>query len=399
MIFAHGPLGFVTTLTLRNAWIKRYPKKRRFGYWLLAIGWFGAIFPDVDLLYFYLHNASGSHRDFITHTPILYLGVLVVGCLIAWLTKNTKLLFATFAFTLGTATHLLTDTVIGQIKIFYPFSYEFYGIADFHRFSITTNLLFFNFLLEGICFFFFFYACLRLFVHNRRTYAIVLSVLLLVFAAGVWSLMQLNNHVYHGPHNGYFDDSDADGQDNYVDLDMDGDGVRNTDDIDSDGDEKSNAQEIIENSQWFLPVWYDKSEGGFIQIPERLGLITTIDMPSRLYGTVGVYIKEELQDDYAHNPNGYVLPPTDENFDRNSENFRTWFAHRGRLETEPMAGRNQIGDMLFLQSGHIVVVSGFTLTGETLVLDVHKNRDIHEVSLESLNDQVIARGKMFLTQQ
>lgn len=398
MIFAHGPAGFLTSFLTKPFWKKRFGVfRKRTTYWLMAIGALGGIFPDIDLFYYYLVDAGTSHRAFLTHTPVLYVSVFILLFPILLLLKKAKWAFALVAFTLGALSHLATDTIMAQIRFLYPLSNTFYGISDFNIAFINSNLLFLNFLMEGIFFTFFFYALIRLCFKRLLWRVLLIFLLICSFLAGLLALTYANQHVYHSPYDVSFGDMDNDGIMNGEDRDMDGDGVLNIDDLDSDNDGISNIQGIAENSEQFANMWYDPTNGGLIQIPARLGLITNDDLIRRMFSSIGIQLRPELVADYEQNPTGYALPPTDSNFDRSNMNIRTWLEHRGVIETDFSVGRHQIGDVLFFENGQVTVVTGFNDRGQPKALDVHKDRSVEETTVDVLverNGALAARAKV-----
>lgn len=398
MIFAHGPIGFLTALAAKPWWRKWTSDGIAAG-WMLALGYLGGIFPDIDLFYISYVNASLSHRDLITHTPALYIAVgAVVGAVLALIKKQTAAV-AVAIFCAGALTHMVADLIVGQIKLFYPFSGRFFGLTDLRIEWLNENILFANFLLEGIFITAFFYALIVFFTKTKTSRITWTGLLLVVFAAGLLTLITGNNHVYRNGESNAYGDDDADGIANINDTDMDNDGTLNIADIDSDNDGKGNTEEIIEHSARFFNVWVDPTNGGIAQVPIRLGLTSNNDITRQLYSAVGIYIRTELQEDYNSNPNGYVLTPKDKNFDRSKEVLRTWLEHRNSLETGEamLQGRNQIGDILFFTSNHVGIVTGFNNSGQPQVLDVHTDRVAQERSVEELiqlEGDVQARGKI-----
>lgn len=402
MIFAHGPFGFLTAYCTQRFWKKKFTISKKALYILFVVGFIGGIFPDIDLFYYYLVNASSSHREFITHTPIFYIVLCTIFSLFFWIIKKPLLALGALIFMLGAFSHLISDTIVAQIMFFYPFSDRFYGISDLNTEVINSNLLFLNFLLEGIFFFFFFYTFIWMFARTRTIRLICTLLLLIVFSAGVGIITYGNTRIYHGPSVLPYEDLDQDGISNYEDTDIDGDSALNMLDLDSDNDGKGNAEEIIENTEAFTDVWYDPSHGGLLQIPARLGFITNDDIVRRVYGTMGIFITEEMQQDYAEHPQNYHSAPTDSNFDRDNRNIAAWLEHTNRLETEDTlsSGRNTLGDILFFPSGYVAIVSGFNPQGETMVLDVHPTRGAHEVLLTEIEAQeghYYGRGKILAT--
>lgn len=382
MIFAHGPLGFSLAWLTKLLTKTKLTKKESL--WLFVIGYIGGIFPDIDLFYYYLVDASRSHREMLTHTPILYLVIFcIVGAVLLTL-KKRKAFFAFAVFILGTLSHLVTDGIVSQIRYFYPFSKEFYGVADLGIPLVNNNLLYVNALVEGIFITLFFYLLIVLYAKKDRLRMILTTILMIVFAAGVVTITVVNQHIYTPSFEELYSDLDNDGIVNYQDDDIDGDEVLNIDDTDSDGDGEYNLYELVLKSESFHNVWYDPTNGGLIQIPARLGFLTTDDYIMKLYNSFGVFIALEMEKDYEANPDGYELPPTDSNFDRNLTNLRTWFDHTGRLQNGSDVTRPLFGDVLFFETGHVVVVTGVDKDSNIQVLDVHKEYGVVERYLYEL---------------
>lgn len=385
MIFAHGPLGFTL------AWLTKFVTKTKLNkkqtLWLFIVGYIGGIFPDIDLFYYYLVDASHSHREMITHTPIFYLVIFcIVGAVLLTL-KQRKVFFAFGVFILGTLSHLVTDGIVSQIRYFYPFSKQFYGVADLGIPLLNDNLLYVNALVEGIFITLFLYLLIVLYAKKDSIRMILTTILMITFAVGVVTITIVNQHIYTPSFEELYSDLDSDGIVNYKDDDIDGDGISNIDDTDSDGDGEYNVYELVLKAETFSGVWFDPTNGGLIQIPARLGFLTTDDYIIKLYDSFGVFITLEMAKDYAENPDGYALPPTDANFDRNLDNLRTWFEHTGRLKKGSDVTRPLFGDVLFFKTGHVVVVTGVDNESNIEVLDVHKEYGVVERFLYELQER------------
>lgn len=389
MIFAHGPLGFTLAWLTKPLW-KTSPTKR-FAFWMYVVGFIGGAAPDLDLLYYYLIDASTSHREMITHTPFLYIVTyLIIGTVLLSL-KKKKAFLGFSIFIAGTISHLLTDGIVSQIRYFYPLSNEFYGIADLGNQLINDNLLYINVLVEGIFITLFLYLLIVLYTKSDKARMILTTILMLTFSAGVVGATVVNQHVYTPSFEELYGDPDQDDVHSYQDRDIDGDGLLNIEDDDSDGDGLLNLQELVVNAEEFDNVWFDPTNGGLIQIPARLGFVTNDDIVFKLYGSFGIHLSLEMAHDFETNPAGYVLPPTDPNFDRNTVNLRNWFEHTERLTTAHTVERPLFGDVLFYKSGHVVVVTGVDNTGNIQVLDAHKERGVSE---RALNDVSIDEGDL-----
>lgn len=110
MFIAHIPVGYIAAKlalpkpTARSA--------------LLAMV-IGSILPDLDLLWFYLvDNRAHHHHDYITHKPIFWLGIFVIGLLI----RAPKLRATVVLATIAALVHLVCDSIAGKITWGWPFS-------------------------------------------------------------------------------------------------------------------------------------------------------------------------------------------------------------------------------------------------------------------------------------
>jgi len=397
MIFAHGPAGFLTAWTLQKSLSPALVGRKR--WWLLMTGFVAGIFPDIDLFFYYFVDASGSHRQFITHTPVFYLVIFTVIVIGLWLFKRRSWLIWPGVFLFGVMSHLLTDAILAQVMFFYPFTDNFYGLSDLAMVGFSEKLFFINFLVEGVFCFFFFYVLIWELTKTVKQRWIFTGVLGIVFLSGVTMLTYIDLHTYHTNFGFYYNDLDADGIPNFEDRDIDGDGELNIDDLDSDGDGESNPFEITTHAEGFVGVLYDPTNGGMAQIPARLGLVTNEDIVRRLYTLVGINLRDEFSVDYSLNASGYELTPQDSQFDRSKHNLQTWIEHRGLLETgeELKEGRYQLGDVLFFQSGYVAVTTSFDNKGQAMVLDVQKHRPALEryvTDVEQDEGSVVARGKL-----
>jgi inner membrane protein len=82
----------------------------------------GAIFPDFDLLFFYLVDDRGLHHHrYWVHAPGFWVLVsLVVAPLLWWVSRPMLALFA--AFVAGNFLHVVLDTITGGIMWLWPYS-------------------------------------------------------------------------------------------------------------------------------------------------------------------------------------------------------------------------------------------------------------------------------------
>lgn len=114
MFFAHLPAGYLVSRALVRGGEHTGIK------WTLAAGMLGGVFPDLDLLYLYLLDATPQHHHtYWTHLPIAWLGCSVL----AWIATRQRWAAVRqplAAFLLAWLSHLLLDTVTGNIWWLYP---------------------------------------------------------------------------------------------------------------------------------------------------------------------------------------------------------------------------------------------------------------------------------------
>ena len=113
MFIAHIPIGLV---------LARVITKRRLTLPVIAIAAFGAIFPDLDLIRFYLlDNHQRHHHDYWTHIPMVWGLIMLVWLGLA---KILKWPFGTLplVFFVAVISHLILDTMAGAIEWGWPFS-------------------------------------------------------------------------------------------------------------------------------------------------------------------------------------------------------------------------------------------------------------------------------------
>lgn len=118
MIIGHAPAGYITAKLLLQHFIWRGVSPRKF----LMVGIFGALAPDLDMFYFHLiDHRQHHHHSYVSHFPILWLGLLVISWL--WMRHriSSKAASLAFVFCLSGFIHLILDSIVGDIWWFAPF--------------------------------------------------------------------------------------------------------------------------------------------------------------------------------------------------------------------------------------------------------------------------------------
>lgn len=163
MFIAHAPAGYIMATSL----VKRAKNVSASAIAVIAVGVFGAIAPDVDILYFYLiDNRQTHHHKYITHLPIFWLAMLVISIVWLYLYKNKKSPFLILTFSLGGLLHVILDSLTGGIRWFAPFidkSYPLVVIPAAFKPWWLSFILHWTFVIElSIC-------ILALFIYRQRS--------------------------------------------------------------------------------------------------------------------------------------------------------------------------------------------------------------------------------------
>lgn len=112
MFIAHAPSGYL----LAKAIIRQCRPSAVSVKAMVVLGVIGAVFPDIDMFYFYLvDHRQLHHHKYFTHWPITWLALLLFSALLSrWLpAKNAAKLLAVFA--LAGMLHMMLDTLVGDI--------------------------------------------------------------------------------------------------------------------------------------------------------------------------------------------------------------------------------------------------------------------------------------------
>jgi inner membrane protein len=107
MFLAHMPAGNMVRKFLLSQFHLDSSKTQ----WLLILGLLGSVFPDLDMLYFYLiDNRQRDHHSYWTHIPIYWLGLLGFWYLTATIFKSRLLVAAATVFIECILLHLSLDS-------------------------------------------------------------------------------------------------------------------------------------------------------------------------------------------------------------------------------------------------------------------------------------------------
>ena len=124
MFFAHLPAGYLISRAFIRARPDANPR------WIMAAGMAGGVFPDVDLLYLHLLDATPQHHHtYWTHLPIAWLLVSIIA-LAASRERRAKIRLPLAAFLIAWFSHLLLDSITGHMWWLYPLVDKPYSLLE-----------------------------------------------------------------------------------------------------------------------------------------------------------------------------------------------------------------------------------------------------------------------------
>lgn len=143
MFIAHLPAGYILTRWLQ----KKFNTKH-----LLWIGLIASVFPDIDLLYFYLIDQQQTlHHHYWTHLPLFWFALWSTAMIGTLLFKHrTAAVFSTIVFA-NVMLHLVLDSFVGGINWLYPFidhDVFLFTVPATHTFWVWSFVFHWTFLFE-----------------------------------------------------------------------------------------------------------------------------------------------------------------------------------------------------------------------------------------------------------
>ncbi|MCR9213658.1 MAG: metal-dependent hydrolase [Proteobacteria bacterium] len=115
MLIAHLPSGYISAHLSRQ--YRQVGTKT-----VVAATLIGAIFPDIDMVYFYLiDNQQTNHREYLTHWPLLYIALFVIAISLYVSNQAKPFLFLVW-FSIAATIHMVLDSIAGPMMWLAPFS-------------------------------------------------------------------------------------------------------------------------------------------------------------------------------------------------------------------------------------------------------------------------------------
>lgn len=400
MIFAHAPLGIISAYLTKKIWAKNITRKQYC--WLFVITAIGSIFPDIDLFYYYLFSATFSHHEVLTHGFFIYFVICVVAFLSGYFLKKEFIKKASFLFLLGIFSHLIADSISAGVIWLAPFSYKMYGLASFSWYNKIFGSYFFtlNYSLEILFFSLFLSLILHKIIKSKKIWLIITVGLLLTNILLDYGLYYVNLHLYRTKSEVYYGDIDHDNIINRYDFDLDGDGILNIDDPDINGDGVNNEIQLYQQAKNLTGIFYDPTEGGFLEIPLRMGLVTNVDFIRRTFDAQGIFVREEMMQDYQNDSTSYATNPQhDAAFERNIINWQAWLMHKNKLIMPDNNYKLHTGDILFMSDNTAaLVIPSFDKDGDGLPYPDYKilfaSKEKRKVIATNLDLLTLQHGKI-----
>ena len=150
MLIAHLPAGYLLSkgmLAMEHLHHLSAQTKRR----LVVAGMAGAIFPDIDLLYFYLidHRQHG-HHSYWTHLPLFWVIAMMIWIALFW-QRSRAWAWLGIVFGISALGHMVLDSTAGGIRWLYPVSMQYFRLVHVHAgqsWWVMNFVLHWTFLLE-----------------------------------------------------------------------------------------------------------------------------------------------------------------------------------------------------------------------------------------------------------
>ncbi len=133
MIITHLPAGYILSKLACKHFANHIGNYSTFMWW----GLFGAIAPDIDLLYYDLIDQRRTlHHKYFSHYPICWLILIIIAIgLFTWKAKGKTIGYYSLIFAVSGFFHIILDTIIGNIWWLAPFIDRPFSLVTMpHRF-------------------------------------------------------------------------------------------------------------------------------------------------------------------------------------------------------------------------------------------------------------------------
>lgn len=163
MMIAHLPAGYLLSTALSKKW--HITNDRLHQHFLMA-GMIGSIFPDIDMLYFYLiDNRQHHHHSFFTHFPIIWMALLLIAALYKKKAPHQQEWLLVMIFSINGLIHMVLDSVVGDIRWLAPINnmpFSLFYVASHYNFWLLNFIFHWSFLIEILI------TAIAIFVYRNR---------------------------------------------------------------------------------------------------------------------------------------------------------------------------------------------------------------------------------------
>ncbi|WP_332605099.1 metal-dependent hydrolase [Acinetobacter sp. ESBL14] len=149
MFIAHLPSGYLLAKFLRSKLKNIHISKKSFFSIVIA----GAVFPDIDLFYFYLFDdRSVHHHKYFLHWFSFWIPIFLISLMYSkWSKYTSKKAYLLMLFSGGGLLHISLDTFVGDVWLFAPFidkSYVFFEVTPRYQPWWLNFILHWSFIVE-----------------------------------------------------------------------------------------------------------------------------------------------------------------------------------------------------------------------------------------------------------
>ena len=133
MFIGHLPAGYI----ISRLWLDKASYRHISHQSFVVAGMLGAVFPDIDMFYFYLvDHRQHHHHHYPTHYPIIWFFLLLLSLNWRYFRRDSQAALWSLVFTLNAFIHLFLDTIVGDIWWFAPFidkSFAFFNVPALYH--------------------------------------------------------------------------------------------------------------------------------------------------------------------------------------------------------------------------------------------------------------------------
>ena len=126
MLLGHLPAGYLaSTAALARLGVGAVARRR-----LMAAALVASVAPDLDLLFFYGVDRGVHHHAFVTHWPVLWVGLAASGALLGAVLGRRLWVLGALVVGAGGLLHLALDSIAGEVRWLAPWSVASVTLAE-----------------------------------------------------------------------------------------------------------------------------------------------------------------------------------------------------------------------------------------------------------------------------